>query len=146
MNHDNVASPKHYNSGKIEVIETIEDQKLGFHLGNSVKYILRAGKKDPAKTIEDLEKARWYLAREIELIKAAAEGREPCRPNDMGKKDEPAMQYLKDSKDDYLFFGQVDSLGYCEWGKDKQAFEEVLDRHKGRHIRMKLKILDGEIL
>lgn len=62
---DPVNKPSHYTDGKIEVIEFIEDKQLGFNLGNSVKYISRAGKKDPAKHIEDLEKARWYLDREI---------------------------------------------------------------------------------
>lgn len=51
-----VNHPSHYNSGKIEVIEAIEDWRLGFHRGNAVKYIARAGKKDPRKEIEDLEK------------------------------------------------------------------------------------------
>jgi hypothetical protein len=69
--HDPVNSPSHYTSGKIEVIDFIEDQKLGFCLGNTVKYVARAGKKDPSKTIEDLEKARWYLDREISALKAA---------------------------------------------------------------------------
>jgi hypothetical protein len=63
---DIVNHPAHYIAGKIEVIEAIEDWKLGFCLGNAVKYIARAGKKDPAKTKEDLQKARWYLDREIE--------------------------------------------------------------------------------
>lgn len=62
---DVVNKPKHYTDGKIEVIDFIEDKKLGFHLGNAVKYIARAGKKDPAKHIEDLKKAQWYLSREI---------------------------------------------------------------------------------
>lgn len=66
---DPVEHPKHYTTGKIECIEYIEDKELGFHLGNAVKYITRAGKKDPAKTIEDLEKAVWYLQRKIELLK-----------------------------------------------------------------------------
>ena len=66
---DNVNHPSHYTDGKIEVIEYIEDKKLGFHLGNAVKYISRAGKKDPSKTIEDLEKAAWYLNREIERLR-----------------------------------------------------------------------------
>lgn len=78
-----VAHPPHYNTGKIEVIEFIEDQRLGYHLGNCVKYISRAGKKNPAKEIEDLEKAQWYLRRQIENLKAAKEGREAVRPNDM---------------------------------------------------------------
>lgn len=67
--NDNVNRPAHYTDGNIEVIDFIEDKKLGFHLGNSVKYIARAGKKDPNKHIEDLEKARWYLDREIERLK-----------------------------------------------------------------------------
>ena len=60
-----VNHPNHYNTGKIEVIDFIEDQKLGFHLGNAVKYIARAGRKDPTKTKEDLEKAIWYIERYI---------------------------------------------------------------------------------
>lgn len=62
---DDVNRPSHYTYGSIEVIDYIEDKKLGFHLGNSVKYISRAGKKDPSKYIQDLEKAIWYLKREI---------------------------------------------------------------------------------
>lgn len=64
--NDPVSHPSHYTDGKIEVIEYIEDKKLGFHLGNAVKYISRAGKKDPNKYIEDLRKAIWYINREIE--------------------------------------------------------------------------------
>ena len=66
---EQVNHPKHYTDGKIEVIDFIEDKKLGFCLGNAVKYISRAGKKDPAKTIEDLEKAKWYLEREIVTLR-----------------------------------------------------------------------------
>jgi len=67
---DVVNHPAHYTDGKIEVIDFIEDKKLGFHLGNTVKYICRAGKKDPEKTIEDLQMAEWYLHREIQNLKA----------------------------------------------------------------------------
>lgn len=77
---DPVNHPSHYIDGKIEVIEFIEDKKLCFHLGNAVKYISRAGKKDPAKFKEDLLKAKWYLERKLELLKE-----EPKRPNDMDK-------------------------------------------------------------
>ena len=68
--NDNVNHSAHYTDGKIEVIDFIEDKKLGFHLGNAVKYICRAGKKDPEKTIEDLQKAEWYLHREIQRLSA----------------------------------------------------------------------------
>jgi len=80
---DLVNHPAHYNKGRIEVIEFIEDQKLGYHLGNAVKYISRAGHKDPSKEIEDLKKARWYLDRHIEMVEALSKGRAPVRPNDM---------------------------------------------------------------
>lgn len=68
VTHDNVNHPYHYNHGKIEVIDFIEDQHLGFHLGNAVKYISRAGRKDADKTIEDLRKAVWYINRQIERL------------------------------------------------------------------------------
>lgn len=67
---DPVNHPAHYTDGKIEVIDFIEDKGLGFCLGNAVKYISRAGKKDSAKTIEDLKKAAWYLNREIQTREA----------------------------------------------------------------------------
>lgn len=65
MKRNQVNHPSHYNTGRIEVIEFIEDQNLNFNLGNAVKYISRAGKKDPKKFREDLEKAIWYLNREL---------------------------------------------------------------------------------
>lgn len=65
---EKVNHPSHYTSGKIEVIDFIEDQKLGFHLGNAVKYICRAGKKDPDKVKEDLDKAIWYINRYKESL------------------------------------------------------------------------------
>ena len=64
---ENVDHPNHY-GGKYnpyEAIKVIEAWELGFNLGNTVKYISRAGKKDPNKHLEDLEKARFYLEREI---------------------------------------------------------------------------------
>lgn len=51
-----------------EAIEVIEAWALGFNLGNAVKYIARAGKKGSA--VEDIEKARWYLDRQIEILRA----------------------------------------------------------------------------
>lgn len=85
----NVNHPSHYNQGKIEVIEFIEDKQLGFHLGNAVKYVSRAGKKDALKYVEDLEKAKWYIEREIERYRAEKTGRAPIRPNDMNPRELP---------------------------------------------------------
>lgn len=60
---DDINHPSHYTQGDIEIIDYIEDKKLGYRLGNVVKYVSRAGHKDDA--IKDLKKARWYLNREI---------------------------------------------------------------------------------
>ena len=63
--NDPVNHPSHYKmSNGVEVIQLTEN--LNFCRGNAVKYICRAGEKDPAKEIEDLRKAAWYINREIE--------------------------------------------------------------------------------
>jgi hypothetical protein len=63
---DVINHPAHYKVGGIETIDFIEAKKLGYNLGNVVKYITRAGHKGNRK--EDLEKARWYLNRELENL------------------------------------------------------------------------------
>lgn len=63
MSSDPVNHPRHYNEGGIEVIDAIEAWRLGFHLGNVVKYVARANYK--GKPLEDLKKAQWYLNRAI---------------------------------------------------------------------------------
>lgn len=71
MSSDSVNHPVHYTHGGelYETIRVIEAWELGFHLGNTVKYISRAGHKSPEREIEDLEKARWYLDRHIENLR-----------------------------------------------------------------------------
>ena len=66
MSKEMVNHPDHYQSGKIEVIEVIEEFNLGFCLGNTIKYILRHENK--AKPLEDLKKAKWYLERHINQL------------------------------------------------------------------------------
>ena len=65
MENDNINNPKHYTShpSGIESIQVTEH--MGFNLGNAVKYISRAGKKNPDTEVEDLEKALWYLQRSL---------------------------------------------------------------------------------
>ena len=63
---EQVNHPSHYVKG-IEPIEVIESWDLNFSLGNAIKYILRSPYK--GKQIEDLEKARWYIDREINRLK-----------------------------------------------------------------------------
>jgi hypothetical protein len=66
MSEETVNHPKHYNHGTIEAIDVIEDWNLGFHLGTALKYISRCGHKgDEADAVQDLQKAVWYLEREI---------------------------------------------------------------------------------
>lgn len=63
---DIVNHPPHYADGWSNGAEVIDiTENLNFNRGNAVKYIARAGSKDPAKEIEDLQKAQWYISREL---------------------------------------------------------------------------------
>lgn len=66
----NVQHPIYYGGADdpYEAIKVIEAWNLGFHIGNTVKYISRAGKKDGNSATQDLKKALFYLNREIELL------------------------------------------------------------------------------
>ena len=71
MEKEMVNHPDHYQFGKnneYEAIKVIEAWGLDFHLGNTVKYISRAGKKDTDKELQDLKKALWYLQRKIDNL------------------------------------------------------------------------------
>lgn len=70
-NNEAVNHPQHYGGedNPYEAIKVIEAWDLGFCLGNTVKYISRAGKKD--NILQDLKKAKWYLDREIQKMEAA---------------------------------------------------------------------------
>jgi hypothetical protein len=61
---DTINHPPHYNMGKFECIDVIEDWNLGYRLGCAVKYIARCNHK--GSKVEDLKKAIWYLQREID--------------------------------------------------------------------------------
>lgn len=66
---DNVNHPAHYKAGGIETIDFIEAKHLNYNLGNVVKYITRADLK--GNRLEDLQKAQWYLNREIANVRKA---------------------------------------------------------------------------
>ena len=68
MENNDTINPSYYKEGKIEVIDFIEDKELNYHRGNAIKYIVRAGKKNPATEIEDLQKAIWYINRYIKNL------------------------------------------------------------------------------
>lgn len=80
---DPVIRPAHYTEGRDhEPADVIQDWQLNFFLGNTVKYISRAGRKPGADVIQDLEKARWYLDREISNRRAnAADAAKPIHPS-----------------------------------------------------------------
>jgi len=73
---NNVEHPDHYNVGGIEVIDAIEAWAFGegFNRGNAIKYIARAGRKDPLKEVEDLKKARQYIDFEIARLERQGDG------------------------------------------------------------------------
>ena len=65
--HDPINHPSHYTAYEgLEVIDLTE--QLNFNRGNAVKYIARAGLKDPATELEDLAKAHWYIERELARV------------------------------------------------------------------------------
>ena len=67
---ESVNHPDHYGGADnvYEAIKVIDAWSLGFALGNTVKYISRAGKKDPSKEVEDLKKALFYLQHHIKQL------------------------------------------------------------------------------
>lgn len=71
-------NPPHYAKLDPEPITVVEGWDLGFCLGNVLKYISRAGRKDASKHVEDLKKARWYLDREIARLETTA--KQDARP------------------------------------------------------------------
>jgi hypothetical protein len=98
---DKINHPGHYAAGrKYEPIDVIEDWELGFNLGNAVKYLSRAGRKENA--LEDLKKAAWYIDREIKRNEPPA----------------PSLQYeelvtaLADLADDWEFPHGLDDVVY----------------------------------
>lgn len=71
MPEDKVNHPNHYTAyNNLEIIDLTE--QMNFNRGNAVKYIARAGLKDPEKEVEDLQKALWYIQREISRVTADA--------------------------------------------------------------------------
>lgn len=64
----NAIKPDHYKSGEGDVIAFCQQHGINFARGNVIKYVTRAGKKDPDKELEDLVKAKEYLEREIKKL------------------------------------------------------------------------------
>ena len=83
MSHDSVDHPSHYTAYKgVEIIDLTE--QMNFNRGNAVKYIARAGLKNPATEVEDLRKAAWYINREIQRLEVA-DGSRTIPPPEKGR-------------------------------------------------------------
>lgn len=96
IDQSKVDHPSHYTYSGLEVIDVIEAFKLNFHLGNVVKYVLRAPFKNG---LEDLHKALWYLNREIErqtkLSKPVVAEPHWSASKDLVKLEKEEMDYLE---------------------------------------------------
>lgn len=66
--------PDYYRSSRFDVIDITNQFQMNFNLGNVLKYIVRAGNKNPQKHLEDLTKAKEYLEREIKYIETTQIG------------------------------------------------------------------------
>jgi hypothetical protein len=105
MTHDSIHRPAHYAEGRIyEPIAVIEDWDLNYRLGNCVKYVSRAGRKQNA--LEDLKKARWYLDREIDQLELAVEP-----PADY----EQILTFYGQTQDDPIAWPEPDGWGAAEY-------------------------------
>ena len=82
----NPIKPDHYKGNRFEAIDIIEDYELNFHLGNVIKYVLRAGKK--GSELEDLKKAQVYLKRKIALV-------EQVEPDEKNLDEESIIKHIK---------------------------------------------------
>lgn len=107
---EQVDHPEHY-GGKdnpYEAIKVIDNWKSSFCIGNAIKYLARAGRKDPEKTVEDLRKAVWYINHEIEQLE-----NNPCSDN---KAFEVVVLYVPSPSDKWWykeFMGQTFTVTEC---------------------------------
>lgn len=132
---DNINHPAHYTAYRgIEVIDLTE--QLNFNRGNAVKYIARAGLKDPEKTVEDLQKARWYIDREINRV--STERDEAAKAKEFSEVLDEMTEYTKKLMSDSemntvrggsvqtltnpaVFGGTIDSTGRISTNRDHKS-------------------------
>ena len=121
MTFDPVNKPSHYTEGReFETIDVIEDWGLGFHLGNAVKYISRAGRKDPDKLHQDISKAIWYLERfqDMHAMKRRAK-------IDLEQfADQGTYSVLSDEQDEIEFEALGEIPSSVRFGIDDDIYEE----------------------
>lgn len=128
---DPVRKPSHYIEGRnIEPIDVIEDWELGFHLGNALKYIARAGRKDPSKMREDLSKAIWYLERKQDELKAT----DPILTTAGGLRSPQSRRadYVEDQEE--VEFRAMAELGTVAFGPDDFMSGKDLEQFMSQEI------------
>lgn len=150
---DMVNRPAHYCEGrKYEPLKVISDWELNYRLGSALKYISRAGRKDPSRTVEDLKKAIFYLDREIEALEGtrapysvtyedvlqdyavcAASGEELVVEYGVQDVDDQQLDYWEAADDEWVAFWDSDddymwdpSLGPVEISSEE--VEEILSK------------------
>ena len=96
MSYEKVNQPAHYAGSGITAIQIIEAFNLNFALGNVIKYALRAGRKPGEEEVQDLEKAIWYLQRELEAARERGIAREARKAQVERVNYEAAQSSLKD--------------------------------------------------
>ena len=130
-NDESVNHPSHYNTGSIEVIDFIEDLGLdiGFCLGNAIKYISRAGKKDKEKTVEDIKKAQWYLSRWLDAMRK--EVQESMYIEYSGPRKISVYRYIAEQKLSYRLGYAIDQISqstYADTVADHvRCIEQAMD-------------------
>ena len=114
---DPVNKPSHYTEGrKFETIAVIEDWQLGFHLGNAVKYISRAGRKDPSLIRQDISKAIWYLERFQDQLEVDSSTLLESLASQMDEQEEAEFAAMGELGT--RSFGSDDIPFSCDWDED----------------------------
>lgn len=141
---EQIRNPSHYGGADnpYEAIKIIEHCNLDFHLGNTIKYILRAGKKDKNKEVEDLQKAKWYLERKIEQMTKTdlnkilkdSDNVEKKEENREGKFRDQKLSYVKEENEEEKFY--YEKLSYDYYYERKNKIELVI-LNKDKEIKIK---------
>ena len=120
---DMINHPAHYCEGrKFEPIDVIDDWGLNYRLGCALKYIARAGRKDPSKAREDLQKCAWYIEREIASLDAPSGS---YVPDEEGVYDE-ILTYYGQSVDLDEAWPETERLRVYELARELGVTNEVI--------------------
>lgn len=147
--HDPVNHPSHY-TGHPSGVECIRiTEHFNFNLGNAIKYIWRAGEK--GNLVQDLEKARWYIDRELIKIKestpltptgeAKLQGAFNSFPADLIKKNEECRRTL----DENICAQQEANTNPFAFKKDVRRVDENTVEGRTQNLEEEAKYLEDEV-